>query len=641
MRYESFSLRIEPSPDGSFAVSVQSPQGEGQGTLHVPATGGPSPAAAGPGKGRGGEVRDAAHSAATRQAVALAAGKELFRALFRGEVAGLFHASLGSLGDPRQGLRICLAIDPRRPKSACLQQLSWELLCRPETEDFLCLSRRTPVVRSLAAHRERRLAIARPRRLRILAVAASPLDGPPLAVARERRDLEEAWRGQESRIEIAFLQRGGVEELRRALLEKPAHILHFMGHGELAAESGEGALLFERRDGTGEGFDGRRLAQLLHDFRSLRLVVLNACHTAAAVGTAGPNPFAGVASSLVMGGVPAVVAMSGPVADLAAVSFSRTLYQRLAAGDSIEEAVTEGRLAIQRAEGTEDGAWATPVLFLRGTDGMLFAPRSAVWARRAGLLAGFAMALALVWVLAAGWLRERRGAQAMRYTQEGIGLLQLGRKEEARAALRSALDADPGHTPALGNLVAVEMELGDDEAALGHARAAVQAAPEEAVHHYNLGNLLARKQRYEEALLSLRRAIELDPGYAFAYNELGSVYLALARPAEARKAFESGLHHDRTLACLHKNLGRVALVEGHAEEAVLDLETALSLYPPADPAGKAEGTYWLAVAEAQAGRASKSCAALRRFAALDPRLLTSFAGDATRLARRERCGPWP
>jgi tetratricopeptide (TPR) repeat protein len=640
MRYESFTLRIEPARDGAFAVAVESPQGEGRGSFHVPGGGALTSAAAGRAGDRDGEVRDLTLPAASRKVLALDAGKQLFRALFRDEVGILFHASLGSLGDERLGLRIGLVIDPRHPGSARLLELPWELLCRPETEDFLCLSRRTPVVRSLAAHRERRPVAARPRRLRILAVAASPSDGPALELAREQRNLAAAWDGQEKSIEIVSLQRGSVEEMRQALLAKPFHILHFMGHGSFEAGSGEGALLFERDDGTGELCGGRRLAQLLHDFKSLRLVVLNACHTAVAAGRDGPSPFSGVASALVMGGVPAVVAMRGPVPDRAAVAFSRALYRRLAAGDAIEAAVTEGRLAIQRG-GAEDGAWAIPALFLRGVDGMLFAPRRVVWVRRAALLAGFAVALALVWVLAAGWLRELHGAQAMRYTNDGIGLLQLGRKEEARAAFRSALDVDPRYAPALGNLVAVEMALGEDQAALDHAQAAAKAAPGEAVHHYNLGNLLARQQHYEEALLSLRRAIDLDPGYAQAYNELGSVYLALARPAEARKAFEAGLRHDPALAALRKNLGRAALAEGRAEEAIRHLETALPLYPPADPAGKAEAAYWLAVAAAQAGRGGKACAALRSFAALDPRLLTPLAGEAARLARRNRCVPWP
>jgi tetratricopeptide (TPR) repeat protein len=614
MKYESFSIRIELSPGSLYAVSVQSPQGEGQAA----------------------EIRELIARPSVPAAPALDVGKDLYRTLFKDEVANLFHSSLGGLRGRNRGLRINISINPRSPELAHFQKLPWELLCRPETEDFLCLSRRTPVVRSLEAHRERRPAIARPRRLRILAVAANPVDCPSLDLARERASLEEAWEGQSRNVEIVFLQRGGVEEMRQALLAAPFHILHFMGHGKFDEASGEGALIFERYDGTAQSFEGRRLAQLLHDFESLRLVVLNACHTADAVGRNGPNPFAGAASSLVMGGVPAVVAMSGPVSDDAAVAFSRTLYQRLSAGDAIEEAVTEGRLAIQRAD-PEDGSWATPALFLRNSDGELFAPRSTVWARRAALLTGFAVALALIWLLASGWVREHRSAEVRRLANDGIGLLELGRKEEARNAFRSALHIDPHNAVTLGNLCIVEVQLGDDEAALAHAEAAAKAAPEEAVHQYNLGNLLARKKRYEEALYSLRRAVEIDSDYTHAYNELGNVYLDLDRPADARKAFEAGLKRDRTQARLHKNLARAALAERRPEEAILHLETALSLFSPADPAGKAEATYWLATAQAAAGRGKEACVALQRFEFLDPRLLSPFAKDATLLARQHGC----
>jgi Tfp pilus assembly protein PilF len=613
MRYESFSLRIEPGPDSSYVVSVRSPRGEGQGTFQLPRA-----------------------ALLAGGAASLDAGKDLFRALVKDEAAGLFYASLGSLRGPHQGLRINIAINPRCREEAPLQRLPWELLCRPETEDFLCLSRQTPVVRSLEAHRERRSAIARPRRLRILVVAASPAGCPALDVARELAHLEAAWKGQEKNVEIVFLRRGGVEEMRQALLAAPFHILHFMGHGELEEVSGQGILYFEQHDGTAQPFEGRHLAQLLHDFKSLRLVVLNACHTAESVGTLGPNPFAGAASALVMGGVPAVVAMSGPVSDAAAVAFSRTFYQRLAAGDPIEAAMTEGRLAIQSAD-PEDGAWAVPALFLRSADGMLFAPPSTVWARRAALLAGFALALSLLLFFASGWRREHRTAEATRLTNDGTGFLELGKEKKARESIRSALKSDPGNAAALGNLAVVEMQLGDDEAALQHARAAVRAAPEEAVHHYNLGNLLAFKKRYEEALPSLRRAIEIDPDYAYAYNELGNVYLELDRPAEARTALETGLSRDPTVSKLHKNLARVALAEGRPEEAIRQLEKALSLCSPADPAGRSEATYWLAAAQAAAGHAREVCAALRSFEVLDPLRLSPFAKKATLLAEQQRC----
>jgi tetratricopeptide (TPR) repeat protein len=251
------------------------------------------------------------------------------------------------------------------------------------------------------------------------------------------------------------------------------------------------------------------------------------------------------------------------------------------------------------------------------------------------------VALALVFILARGWLRERRASEATRLTTNGIGLLGIGREREARKSLRSSLDVDPGNAPALGNLAVVDLKLGDDEAALEHAQAAVRAAPGEAVHHFNLGVLLALKRRYEEAIVSLRRAIEIDPGYANAYNELGNVYLDLDRPAEARKAFEAGLKRDQSLAKLHKNLGRAALAEGHPEEAVRHLKTALPLYSPTDPAGKAEAAYWLAVAQASLGRVSGVCPALRTFAALDPHRLSEVAKDAAALAKKRGCVSWP
>jgi tetratricopeptide (TPR) repeat protein len=638
MRYESFSLRIEPGADGLYTVSVRSPQGEGQGTFEIPRIAGPLRADAEPWSSWSGATRHLFNESPPLEAPPLDAGKELFRALFRGEIAGLFHGSLGSLGGRQQGLRIDIEIPPRNPDAAPLLELPWELLCQPETEDFLCLSRRTPVVRSLEAHRERRPAIARPRKLRILAVAASPTDGPALALDQERTHLEAAWKGQEKEVEIVFLQRGGVGAMRQALLASPFHILHFMGHGEFDEQSGQGMLFFEREDGAAHPFEGRSLAQLLKDFTSLRLVVLNACQTADAVGMQGSNPFAGVASALVMGGVPAVVAMSGPVPDLAAVAFSRTFYQRLAAGDSIEAAVTEGRLAIQSAE-PDQGAWAIPSLFLRSSDGRLFAPPSTVWARRAALLAGFAASLALVVFLSSGWLREHSATEVMRLANDGIGFLGLGRKEDAREALHSALEVDPDNAATLGNLAVVEMQLGDDESALVHAQAAAQAAPGDAVHHYNLGHLLAFKKRYEEALLSLQRAIEIDPCYASAYNELGNVYLDLDRPAEARKAFEAGLVCDHTMAQLHKNLARTALAEGRPDEAIPHLEKALQLYSPADPSGRTEATYWLAAANAAAGRTAEACATLQRLEVLDPDRLSSFAKDAKLLAEQHRCAP--
>ena len=114
------------------------------------------------------------------------------------------------------------------------------------------------------------------------------------------------------------------------------------------------------------------MADLVRDFTSLRLVFLNACRTAELSDAV--DPFAGLAAALVMAGVPAVLGMQIPISDAAAIAFSGAFYQRLAAGDPIDTATVEGRMAVHLKD-PDSQEWATPVLFLRSQDGHLFDPR--------------------------------------------------------------------------------------------------------------------------------------------------------------------------------------------------------------------------------------------------------------------------
>jgi hypothetical protein len=116
---------------------------------------------------------------------------------------------------------------------------------------------------------------------------------------------------------------------------------------------------------------GEVLAHLLTGRGGPRLAVLNACQTARSGSTRDLRPFGGVAAALVLGGVPAVIAMQFPITDRAACEFSASLYERIAAGGTIEEAVAEARRAIYAAR-PESLEWATPALFLRTETGRLF-----------------------------------------------------------------------------------------------------------------------------------------------------------------------------------------------------------------------------------------------------------------------------
>lgn len=417
MRYEDFSVQIEARDDGTGRARViASPAGEGDGSFRVPVSHAELEriaahvadgvehrrrrrrGLAGDGPGGDGpvappELRDV--------------GARLFQALFAPGVRSRYDHSLGQIMRQSEcGLRLKLHMALDDPATARLHDLPWEYLLRPDDGAFLGLSRSTAIVRylSLPLPSERPLL---PLPLRILAITAAPRDEEALALDDEMDALHAAWRAVPG-VEVEHLTDATLDALRQALLEREFHVLHFMGHGGLGAD-GEGMLCFEDGRGNVRPVSGPDLAQQLRDFKSLRLVVLNACDSARSVAAA---PFTGAATALLQAGVPAVLAMQFPITDEAALAFSQMFYRRLAAGDPVDTAVAEGRLAVQRRlPGTLE--WGTPALFLRAPDGRLFEPPesasaaisdltgTAVAVERAPLFAG---ARLLVGLLGAGAL---------------------------------------------------------------------------------------------------------------------------------------------------------------------------------------------------------------------------------------------
>jgi hypothetical protein len=302
-------------------------------------------------------------------------GNDLFRSVFHGQIRSLFDKTRGQLERSTDlGIRLKIKIDPTDEETGALADLPWELLCDGETEDFFALSRQTSVVRYLDVPRSSQPILFTPP-LRILAVGASPHGLQPLDLAEEERYLQELDRSS-SGVEVRFLGHASAGGVRAALAGDTYHVLHFMGHGTFDRASGEGMLVFEGADGSPDLVSGRAFATKLRDLRSLGVVVLNACNTARAGQKGGGNPFRGVATALVQGGMPAVVAMQRPISDRAAIGFSTALYRHLARGESIDEALTEGRQAIHSAK-PDSFEWATPVLFLRIPEGNIFVAREA------------------------------------------------------------------------------------------------------------------------------------------------------------------------------------------------------------------------------------------------------------------------
>jgi tetratricopeptide (TPR) repeat protein len=302
-------------------------------------------------------------------AEARAFGQRLFGALFQGPIGAIYVASQ----EGATPARVRLTVD-----DPALARVPWELLFDPATEGALAL--RGPFVRGIDTEAgARALAVEPP--LRVLIADASPSDQPALASQLEARDVEAelAQLTGEGRIEVGILPNVTLSTLRNALREaasadppRPFHVLHWIGHGDVDLRTGANVLMFEDRDGASDPVDGNQLANVLHG-SDIRLVLLNACHSAAPTPTQTPSAETtrGIAEVLLTSGIPAVVGMRVSVLDPTARRFSSEFYASLADGSAIDDAALDARrLVLGRAPG-DAAEIGVPVIYLRAGSGVL------------------------------------------------------------------------------------------------------------------------------------------------------------------------------------------------------------------------------------------------------------------------------
>lgn len=660
IRHRDFQLHIRRSAQGELIAHGSSPAGESTAPIRVPKSVEALSRELGhiirSASDRNREARSQQGRVEAAAEVRKRLGSALFAALFGGAVGTLFYECLSRAGRT-EGLRIQLRFDLTDAEVADLVTLPWEYLYSERRGEFLALQGKTPVVRYVEVPRPVELG-ALPSRLRILVAVSNPTDVPALDVAAERRKIERALGDSES-LDVAFLDQPSRESLAATLREamrqgRPFHGLHFIGHGGLDSRSGRGVLCFATAEGTSRPVSGEELARELANYPDLRLVFLNACETGKAAPAA--QPFGGVAAALVRTGVLAVVAMQQPISDVSAIEFSRVLYEHLVAGDAVDTAVTEARLALDRQPETA-GEWGIPVLFLRQPDGRLFELRQQKMGR-----ARMALAASLGAVLAAGALgigvlsdrfegpadpcRQETSEEVRRRTGEGARLAEEGQWEPAARSLVAALEADPHFAHAWSTLGAVELERGRFTAARESFTRALEEQPVCPSHNYNLGSFHLSREEFEEARKHLRRALELRPSYPQASAALGRAYLLQGGLEAARQVLEEGLRrveedHDTmvppgALYALHANLGRVALSQGRSAEAVDHLREARTRLPPTDPRW-AEAISDLARAHAAAGQPSAACRVLAERLPLGRDPVMPWEESAVALGESLRC----
>ena len=291
-------------------------------------------------------------------------GTKLFQALFSGPLRTEFETAVRTSESHEIGLRIRLNLS-NVPE---LADVPWEYLYDPAQARFIALSADTPLVRYLDLPQPARTLAVQPP-LRVLIMISSPEGYPALDVNSEWKILNDSLAGLISKglVSLTRLEKPTLPELQAQLRLEKYHIFHFIGHGRFSAQKEDGLLLLEDEQGKGKTVSGKYLGTLLHDEKSLRLAILNACEGAS---TSRSDPYAGVAQELVRQGIPAVIAMQYEVSERAALLLSREFYKSLADNYPVDAALGEARKAIY-LDGL-DIEWGIPVLYMRATDGKLF-----------------------------------------------------------------------------------------------------------------------------------------------------------------------------------------------------------------------------------------------------------------------------
>ncbi len=368
MEYLDFEIHIAPGTAREYPILVvKSPAGEASATLRFPFD---APTLENHLQGveiavlKSGSIRRDIVMASPEKESVVDFGKQLFESLFVDEVKSAFRRSQDRARLEKKGLRVRLRID-----APDLSTLPWEFMYDASTGDYICLSSETPLVRYLQFDRPPEELTVKPP-ITILAMVSSPKDRPALDAQHEKERMQAATAALQAAglLRIEWLAGSTWRDLQQTLRRNDYHIFHFVGHGGFDAAAGEGVLAFTDDAGNSQLLSATEVGRLLGDERTLRLVVLNSCLGAKGNTT---DIFSSTSATLVRRGVPAVVAMQYEISDLAAIEFSRSLYEAIADGMPVDAAVGEARKAIS-VSARNSVEWGTPVLHMRSHDGVLF-----------------------------------------------------------------------------------------------------------------------------------------------------------------------------------------------------------------------------------------------------------------------------
>lgn len=168
---------------------------------------------------------------------------------------------------------------------------------------------------------------AESKKIKILFLAAAPLDKVRLRLDEEAREIDAKLRQAAFREKFLLEQQWAVRiaDLQGHLMRYQPDIVHFSGHG-----SGANEIILENNNGNSQPVPPRALSGLFSTLKdNIRCVVLNAC-------------FSEAQATAIAQHIDCVVGMSKAIKDRSAVSFAAAFYQALAYGRSVQDAYDLG-----------------------------------------------------------------------------------------------------------------------------------------------------------------------------------------------------------------------------------------------------------------------------------------------------------
>jgi len=155
------------------------------------------------------------------------------------------------------------------------------------------------------------------------------------------------------------------------------------------------------------------------------------------------------------------------------------------------------------------------------------------------------------------------------YTQLGLGYIQQGRYDRARARLNRALEINPDY-PGANNAIAILMQVeGEPEEAALYFEKTLELDDEFSKGHYHYGLFLMQNKDYEKACQHLKQAaqdIEFQQR-GNAYTNLGLCYYRKGDTANAIKTYQRTLKVQRYNAQALVNLSAVLFEEAQYKES--------------------------------------------------------------------------